>query len=94
MISENKRLRIDSAGVIYYENRLSAILTCHMKFHYFPMDVQTCGLNIESFAYDIEDLQFEWLENGINLRQSCKFDQLCDLSSAFSKEFSAQLSFF
>lgn len=33
------------------------------------MDVQTCGLSIESFAYDIEDLQFEWLENGINLRK-------------------------
>ena len=58
------------------------------------MDVQTCGLSIESFAYDIQDLQFEWLENGINLRKSCKFDQLSELSSAFSKELSARLSYF
>ena len=46
------------------------MLTCHMTFQNFPMDVQSCGLIIESFAYDIEDVQFEWLENdGINVRK-------------------------
>ena len=33
------------------------------------MDVQTCGVIIESFAYDIEDVQFEWLEDAINVRK-------------------------
>lgn len=38
--SDNKRLRIDSAGFIYLEMRLSATLSCHMRFEHFPMDVQ------------------------------------------------------
>ena len=37
---ENKRLRIDSAGFIYFENKISAKLSCSMHFERFPMDVQ------------------------------------------------------
>ena len=37
---ENKRLRIDSAGFIYLENKISAKLSCNMHFERFPMDVQ------------------------------------------------------
>ena len=41
--TENKRLRIDSAGYIYLENKISAKLSCNMHFERFPMDVQvTC----------------------------------------------------
>ena len=38
--TEHKRLRIDSAGFIYLENKISATFSCEMHFERFPFDVQ------------------------------------------------------
>lgn len=93
--SDNKRLRIDSAGFIYLEMRLSATLSCHMRFEHFPMDVQVsvdwliessvnfkclhfrqvCSINIESFAYDMEDVNFKWNSPAIDLANNIELPQ-------------------
>ena len=38
--TEHKRLRIDSAGFIYLENKISATFSCDIHFERFPFDVQ------------------------------------------------------
>lgn len=75
--SDNKRLRIDSAGYIYLEMRLSATLSCHMRFEHFPMDVQVCAIEIESFAYDTADVNFDWdsTPGGVELARSIELPQ-------------------
>ena len=38
-------------------------LGCYMSFHIFPMDIQTCPIELESFGYSMETLRFNWQEN-------------------------------
>ena len=61
--SDNKRLRIDSAGFIYLEMRLSATLSCHMRFEHFPMDVQVCiHISANQIKYSILGVQYKhWI---------------------------------
>ncbi|NXA36991.1 GLRA4 protein, partial [Eudromia elegans] len=42
--------------------RLTLILSCPMDLKNFPMDIQTCTMQLESFGYTMNDLIFEWLE--------------------------------
>uniref|UniRef100_A0A3Q1FJB0 Glycine receptor subunit alpha-3-like n=1 Tax=Acanthochromis polyacanthus TaxID=80966 RepID=A0A3Q1FJB0_9TELE len=44
--------------------RLTLTLSCPMDLKNFPMDVQTCIMQLESFGYTMNDLIFEWQENG------------------------------
>uniref|UniRef100_A0A672NRR7 Glycine receptor subunit alpha-2-like n=1 Tax=Sinocyclocheilus grahami TaxID=75366 RepID=A0A672NRR7_SINGR len=44
--------------------RLTLILSCPMDLKNFPMDVQTCTMQLESFGYTMNDLIFEWLDKG------------------------------
>ncbi|XP_046696121.1 glycine receptor subunit alpha-2 [Silurus meridionalis] len=60
--TENKLLRIFKDGTVLYSIRLTLILSCPMDLKNFPMDVQTCIMQLESFGYTMNDLIFEWLE--------------------------------
>ncbi|XP_055486512.1 glycine receptor subunit alpha-3-like [Leucoraja erinacea] len=62
--TDNKLLRIFKNGVVLYSIRLTLILSCPMDLKNFPMDVQTCIMQLESFGYTMNDLIFEWQENG------------------------------
>ncbi|NXW38367.1 GLRA2 protein, partial [Phaetusa simplex] len=44
--------------------RLTLTLSCPMDLKNFPMDVQTCTMQLESFGYTMNDLIFEWLSDG------------------------------
>ncbi|XP_056456115.1 glycine receptor subunit alphaZ1 [Gadus chalcogrammus] len=46
------------------EFRITLILACPMDLKNFPMDVQTCIMQLESFGYTMNDLIFEWDEKG------------------------------
>ncbi|XP_078413730.1 glycine receptor subunit alpha-3 [Cetorhinus maximus] len=61
--TENKLLRIFKDGLVLYSIRLTLILSCPMDLKNFPMDVQTCIMQLESFGYTMNDLIFEWDEN-------------------------------
>ncbi|NXX36181.1 GLRA4 protein, partial [Nicator chloris] len=60
--TDNKLLRIFKNGNVLYSIRLTLILSCPMDLKNFPMDIQTCTMQLESFGYTMNDLIFEWLE--------------------------------
>ncbi|XP_066571113.1 glycine receptor, alpha 4a isoform X1 [Amia ocellicauda] len=62
--TDNKLLRIFKNGNVLYSIRLTLILSCPMDLKNFPMDIQTCTMQLESFGYTMNDLIFEWLDVG------------------------------
>uniref|UniRef100_A0A3Q4HDA5 Glycine receptor, alpha 1 n=1 Tax=Neolamprologus brichardi TaxID=32507 RepID=A0A3Q4HDA5_NEOBR len=44
--------------------RITLVLACPMDLKNFPMDVQTCIMQLESFGYTMNDLIFEWDKKG------------------------------
>ncbi|XP_072550342.1 glycine receptor, alpha 4b [Salminus brasiliensis] len=62
--TDNKLLRIFQNGNVLYSIRLTLILSCPMDLKNFPMDIQTCTMQLESFGYTMNDLIFQWLDNG------------------------------
>ncbi|XP_064374500.1 glycine receptor subunit alpha-4-like isoform X1 [Dromaius novaehollandiae] len=60
--TDNKLLRVFKNGNVLYSIRLTLILSCPMDLKNFPMDIQTCAMQLESFGYTMNDLIFEWLE--------------------------------
>ncbi|XP_041443937.1 glycine receptor subunit alphaZ1 isoform X1 [Xenopus laevis] len=62
--TDNKLLRIFKTGNVLYSIRLTLTLACPMDLKNFPMDVQTCIMQLESFGYTMNDLIFEWEEVG------------------------------
>ncbi|XP_007433624.1 glycine receptor subunit alpha-4 [Python bivittatus] len=58
--TDNKLLRIFKNGGVLYSIRLTLILSCPMDLKNFPMDIQTCTMQLESFGYTMNDLIFEW----------------------------------
>ncbi|KAK2816661.1 hypothetical protein Q7C36_022932 [Tachysurus vachellii] len=62
--TDNKLLRIFQNGNVLYSIRLTLILSCPMDLKNFPMDSQTCTMQLESFGYTMNDLIFQWLDKG------------------------------
>nr|XP_056715877.1 glycine receptor subunit alpha-4 isoform X2 [Euleptes europaea] len=60
--TDNKLLRIFKNGNVLYSIRLTLILSCPMDLKNFPMDIQTCTMQLESFGYTMNDLIFEWVK--------------------------------
>eukprot|EP00794_Sanderia_malayensis_P003629 gene3629-4143_t len=56
----NKMLRIHKDGKIEYNARISVRASCPMDLRMFPMDSQSCYLNIESYGYSDRDIVFQW----------------------------------
>ncbi|MBN3320626.1 GLRA1 protein, partial [Atractosteus spatula] len=51
--TDNKLLRISKNGNVLYSIRITLILACPMDLKNFPMDVQTCIMQLESCEYFI-----------------------------------------
>uniref|UniRef100_A0A3Q2Y1X7 Glycine receptor, alpha 4b n=1 Tax=Hippocampus comes TaxID=109280 RepID=A0A3Q2Y1X7_HIPCM len=62
--TDNTLLRIFQNGNVLYSIRLTLTLSCPMDLKNFPMDSQTCIMQLESFGYTMNDLIFEWLDVG------------------------------
>ncbi|MFT7815214.1 glycine receptor subunit alpha-3-like [Arapaima gigas] len=62
--TDNKLLRIFKNGNVLYSIRLTLTLSCPMDLKNFPMDVQICIMQLESFGYTMNDLIFEWQKSG------------------------------
>ncbi|KAM7328599.1 hypothetical protein ACRRTK_012691 [Alexandromys fortis] len=50
--TDNKLLRIFKNGNVLYSIRLTLTLSCPMDLKNFPMDVQTCIMQLESCEYE------------------------------------------
>ena len=49
---------------------------CYMNLEIFPMDVQKCTMEVESFGYDMTNLIFEWQKTEpIQLKGSLQLPQ-------------------
>ncbi|KAL3078229.1 hypothetical protein niasHS_012116 [Heterodera schachtii] len=59
----NFLLWIEPDGSILYDTRVSMIVICAMNLKNFPLDSQWCHLRILSYAYDINHLLIEWVDN-------------------------------
>jgi anionic glutamate receptor len=58
----NRLIRIHRDGKVLYSQRLLLKLDCQMKLQKFPLDNQTCVVNIGSYAFSTNDLAFFWEE--------------------------------
>ncbi|XP_070558042.1 glycine receptor subunit alpha-4-like [Ptychodera flava] len=56
----NKHIRVYPSGKILYDLRFSVVLICNLYLHHFPMDIQTCGIEVESFGYTVGDVRLLW----------------------------------
>ncbi|KAL3061008.1 glycine receptor, beta b [Trematomus bernacchii] len=57
---ENLLLFIFRNGDVLISMRLSVTLSCPLDLTLFPMDTQRCKMQLESFGYTTDDLQFMW----------------------------------
>ncbi|TKR93204.1 hypothetical protein L596_007701 [Steinernema carpocapsae] len=58
--SHNSFLRIDNQGNVVRSIRLTVTANCPMNLHTFPLDVQVCALEIESYGYSTNDISYHW----------------------------------
>uniref|UniRef100_A0A0N5BAJ1 Ig-like domain-containing protein n=1 Tax=Strongyloides papillosus TaxID=174720 RepID=A0A0N5BAJ1_STREA len=56
----NMLLRVYGNGSIIYSVRLSLVLSCPMYLQYYPMDVQNCYIDLASYGYTKEDIEYKW----------------------------------
>ncbi|CAL8292423.1 unnamed protein product [Lota lota] len=79
---DNIMLRIFPDGNVLYSVRITVTALCSMDFSSFPLDTQNCSLELESYAYNENDLMLYW-NNGNN---SLRTDDIM-LSQFFIEEF-------
>uniref|UniRef100_A0A3B3QZ26 GABA(C) receptor n=1 Tax=Paramormyrops kingsleyae TaxID=1676925 RepID=A0A3B3QZ26_9TELE len=79
---ENIMLRVYPDGNILYSVRITVTAFCSMDFSRFPLDTQNCSLELESYAYNENDLMLYW-KNG---NDSLRTDEIL-LSQFFIEEF-------
>lgn len=58
IILPNVLLRIYPNGRVTYSVRISLILFCPMQLHFFPLDIQTCTINMTSCEY----IDHHWIQ--------------------------------
>ncbi|KAI6239783.1 Gamma-aminobutyric acid receptor subunit beta [Aphelenchoides fujianensis] len=58
--THNSFLRIDPDGKVSTSQRLTVTATCPMQLRLFPMDTQECKLEIESYGYTTDDIDYYW----------------------------------
>ena len=52
--SPNRLVRLAEDGTISYSQRLTLATTCRMKLRKFPLDSQTCRVELSSFGYTLD----------------------------------------
>uniref|UniRef100_A0A4W4EKF5 GABA(C) receptor n=1 Tax=Electrophorus electricus TaxID=8005 RepID=A0A4W4EKF5_ELEEL len=58
--TDNIMIRVYPDGQVLYSLRVTVTAACNMDFSRFPLDSQTCTLELESYAYTDEDLMLYW----------------------------------
>uniref|UniRef100_A0A4W3IQJ6 Gamma-aminobutyric acid receptor subunit rho-1 n=1 Tax=Callorhinchus milii TaxID=7868 RepID=A0A4W3IQJ6_CALMI len=81
--TDNIMLRVYPDGNVLYSLRITVTSMCNMDFSRYPLDTQSCSLEIESYAYTDDDLMLYW-KNG---NESLKTDEKISLSQFLIQEF-------
>uniref|UniRef100_A0A915LRQ4 Ig-like domain-containing protein n=1 Tax=Meloidogyne javanica TaxID=6303 RepID=A0A915LRQ4_MELJA len=84
----NVLIRIHKDGRILYSVRISLVLSCPMFLQYYPMDVQTCLIDMASYAYTDTDIEYRWKEvQPVQLKQGLESSlpsfQLTNVSTGY-----------
>ncbi|CAO2632097.1 Gamma-aminobutyric acid receptor subunit rho-3 [Lemmus lemmus] len=82
---ENIMLRVHPDGNVLFSLRITVSAMCLMDFSRFPLDTQNCSLELESYAYNEEDLMLYWKHGN----KSLNTEEHISLSQFFIEEFSA-----
>ncbi|EMP37878.1 Gamma-aminobutyric acid receptor subunit rho-3 [Chelonia mydas] len=82
---ENIMLRVYPDGNVLFSLRITVSSMCFMDFSRFPLDTQNCSLELESYAYNEDDLMLYWKHGN----ESLSTDEHISLSQFFIEEFSA-----
>ncbi|XP_041597832.1 gamma-aminobutyric acid receptor subunit theta [Vulpes lagopus] len=61
---ENRVFQLHPDGTVRYGMRLTTTAACSLDLHKFPLDKQTCKLEVESYGYTVEDIVLYWEGNG------------------------------
>ncbi|CAL8395144.1 unnamed protein product [Arctogadus glacialis] len=90
--TENIMLRVFPDGHVLYSLRVTVTAACNMDFSRFPLDSQTCTLELESYAYTDEDLMLYWKSGD----ESLSTDDRISLSQFLIQKFhtSSRLAFY
>ncbi|XP_070553899.1 gamma-aminobutyric acid receptor subunit beta-3-like isoform X2 [Ptychodera flava] len=56
----NRMLRLHYDGSVLYGLRITTVASCMMDLHDYPLDVQNCTLEIESYGYTTKDMEYYW----------------------------------
>ncbi|XP_028616128.1 gamma-aminobutyric acid receptor subunit rho-3 [Grammomys surdaster] len=75
----------DHSPLFYFTCRITVSAMCFMDFSRFPLDTQNCSLELESYAYNEEDLMLYWKHGN----KSLNTEEHISLSQFFIEEFSA-----
>ncbi|XP_060128381.1 gamma-aminobutyric acid receptor subunit pi isoform X2 [Zootoca vivipara] len=59
--AENRLIRLFSNGTVLYALRITTTVACNMDLSKYPLDTQTCKLQMESWGYDENDVLYTWL---------------------------------
>ncbi|KAL8173014.1 UNVERIFIED_CONTAM: hypothetical protein K2H54_037517 [Gekko kuhli] len=65
---ENRLIRLFSNGTVLYALRITTTVACNMDLSKYPLDTQTCRLQLESWGYDENDVLFTWLRGNDSVR--------------------------
>nr|XP_034303127.1 glycine receptor subunit alpha-2 isoform X2 [Crassostrea gigas] len=56
----NKLMHLYPDGLVVYSMRVTGTFSCQMYLQKYPLDQQTCSMQMESFGYSTDTLTFEW----------------------------------
>ncbi|XP_016420892.1 gamma-aminobutyric acid receptor subunit pi, partial [Sinocyclocheilus rhinocerous] len=65
---ENRLIRIFPNGTVLYALRITTTVACNMDLTKYPMDKQTCTLQLESWGYNVNDVMFYWARGNDSVR--------------------------
>ncbi|XP_068087238.1 gamma-aminobutyric acid receptor subunit rho-2-like [Hyperolius riggenbachi] len=90
--TDNIMLRVYPDGQVLYSMRITVTAMCNMDFSRFPLDTQSCSLELESYAYTDEDLMLYWKKGN----ESLKTDERISLSQFMIQKFhtTSRLAFY
>ncbi|KFO70244.1 Gamma-aminobutyric acid receptor subunit pi, partial [Cuculus canorus] len=65
---DNRLIRIYPNGTVLYALRITTTVACSMDLTKYPMDKQTCTLQLESWGYNINNVMFYWTRGNDSVR--------------------------
>ncbi len=63
ILQANLYVRVFPNGDVLYSIRVSLTCACSMHLQLFPLDKQTCNLDVASYGWTMNDLIYRWKEN-------------------------------